>query len=72
MGGSACIALNAANEVAVAAFLDDKIRFTDIAALIEKTLNQADISQDIRSLDGILEADAAARVIANEGVAAMH
>ncbi|MFV9614491.1 MAG: 1-deoxy-D-xylulose-5-phosphate reductoisomerase [Gammaproteobacteria bacterium] len=71
-GGSASIVLNAANEVAVAAFLQEKISFTDIADLIEKTLNKADITQDINSLEGILEADAMARTITNECIAAMH
>jgi 1-deoxy-D-xylulose-5-phosphate reductoisomerase len=37
-GGSASVVLNAANEVAVAAFLDGRLRFTEIAELIERTL----------------------------------
>jgi 1-deoxy-D-xylulose-5-phosphate reductoisomerase len=37
-GGSAPIVLNAANEVAVAAFLDGRIRFPDIGALVERAL----------------------------------
>jgi len=41
-GGNAMIALNAANEVAVQAFLDRKIRFTDIATSIEKVLARID------------------------------
>jgi len=41
-GGNAMIALNAANEVAVQAFLDHKIRFTDIADSIEKVLARVD------------------------------
>jgi len=68
-GGSASIVLNAANEVAVAAFLEEKIGFTDIADLIETTLDKAGITQDVSSLDNILEADAMARVIADEYVA---
>lgn len=71
-GGSASIVLNAANEVAVDAFLEEKIGFTDIADLIEKTLNKAGITQDISSLESILEADAIARTITNECIAAMH
>jgi 1-deoxy-D-xylulose-5-phosphate reductoisomerase len=39
MGGAAPTVLNAANEVAVAAFLDRKIRFGDIARVVEATLN---------------------------------
>ncbi len=65
-GGCASIVLNAANEVAVAAFLEEKIGFTDIATLIEKTLDKADLSQDTGSLEKILEADVMARTITNE------
>jgi len=71
-GGSATIVLNAANEVAVAAFLDEKIGFTDIADLIEQTLKQAAIVEDVSSLENILEADAIARTITNECILAMH
>jgi 1-deoxy-D-xylulose-5-phosphate reductoisomerase len=71
-GGSASIVLNAANEVAVDAFLQEKIGFTDIADLIEKTLDKAGITQDINSLESILEADVMARTITNEYIAAMH
>jgi 1-deoxy-D-xylulose-5-phosphate reductoisomerase len=71
-GGSATIALNAANEVAVAAFLDDTISFNDIAVLIEQTLNTAEITDDISTLENILAADAAARVITNESILAMR
>ena len=38
-GGTACATLNAANEVAVQAFLDQRIGFTDIPVIIEHTLN---------------------------------
>jgi 1-deoxy-D-xylulose-5-phosphate reductoisomerase len=40
-GGSASVVLNAANEVAVAAFLDRRIGFTEIAELIEQALERA-------------------------------
>jgi 1-deoxy-D-xylulose-5-phosphate reductoisomerase len=40
-GGAAPVVLNAANEVAVAAFLNRRIRFTDIPALIERALDKA-------------------------------
>ena len=72
MGGTATIVLNAANEIAVAAFLDDKIGFTDIAKLIEQTLNLATITEDVSSVERILEADASARTIANKCIAEMH
>jgi len=71
-GGCASIVLNAANEVAVAAFLEEKIGFTDIATLIEKTLNKADLSQDTGSIEKILEVDVMARTITNKYVATTH
>ena len=72
MGGSATTVLNAANEVAVAAFLDEKIGFNEIAILIEQALNKANITNDVSSLEGILEADAEARTITNECIAAIY
>jgi 1-deoxy-D-xylulose-5-phosphate reductoisomerase len=72
MGGSAMIVLNAANEVAVAAFLDEKIGFTDIAGLIEQTLNKATITKDVSSLERIVEADTMARTITNQCITEMH
>jgi 1-deoxy-D-xylulose-5-phosphate reductoisomerase len=65
MGGSATIILNAANEIAVAAFLDEKISFNDIPMLIEQTLKEAVIVDNVSSLKAILEADAMARIITN-------
>jgi len=72
MGGTAMIVLNAANEVAVSAFLEESIGFTDIAVLIEKTLEQAEITKDVSSLELILEADKLARMITNQCIAEMH
>ena len=43
VGGTAMAVCNAANEVAVEAFLEAKIRFTDIPVVIEHTLEQVDI-----------------------------
>ena len=40
-GGTAPCVMNAANEIAVAAFLQDKIKFTDIHKIIEQTMEQA-------------------------------
>ena len=64
-GGGAPTALNAANEVAVAAFLDRRIGFLDIASIVEKTLRRAGGAQ-AGSLEGILAADAEFRRIAEE------
>jgi 1-deoxy-D-xylulose-5-phosphate reductoisomerase len=52
--------LNAANEIAVEAFLDNKMRFVDIPRLIEEVLSSATI-QDANSLAEILSADLQAR-----------
>ncbi len=71
-GGSASIVLNAANEIAVAAFLDEKIGFNDIAFVIEQTLEKAEIIDDVSSLETILDADAKARTISNECILAMR
>jgi len=70
-GGSATIVLNAANEIAVAAFLDEKIGFNDIALLIEQTLKESFITDDVGSLQKILEADAMARKITNKFIQTM-
>ena len=68
-GGSASIVLNAANEVAVAAFLGHQIPFTAIAALIEETLSRATISENVSTIENILAADQDARIIINECIA---
>jgi 1-deoxy-D-xylulose-5-phosphate reductoisomerase len=60
VGGLAPTILNAANEVAVDAFLNHGIRFTQISKLVERVLNQTQVSGSM-SLDGILEADKVAR-----------
>lgn len=62
-GGLAATILNAANEIAVAAFLQQKIRFTDIATVVEHTLNQIQNSA-AESIELILQADQNARAIA--------
>jgi 1-deoxy-D-xylulose-5-phosphate reductoisomerase len=59
-GGLAPTILNAANEVAVDSFLNQGIRFTQIAELVERVLNQTQVSGAM-SIDGILEADKVAR-----------
>ena len=68
-GGSATVVLNAANEIAVEAFLDGRIAFTGIAELIEHTLDLAEIVEDVSSLDAILAADTAAREISRQYLA---
>jgi 1-deoxy-D-xylulose-5-phosphate reductoisomerase len=63
-GGTTPAVLNAANEVAVEAFLERKIRFTDIPAVIENTLSAVP-RRAAETLAEILESDEAARDIAS-------
>ena len=64
-GGSAPATLNAANEVAVAAFLAGQIGFTKIAAIVAEALNR-DIDTAPATLDEVLAVDADARRRATE------
>jgi len=59
-GGAAPCVLNAANEVAVAAFLDKRIKFTDIAKVIAHCLAQ-DFSDGRHDIEGLLAQDAQTR-----------
>ena len=68
--GTAPACLNAANEVAVAAFLAGAIRFTDIPIIIERTLAQATIVEP-QALGDVQRADVAARELANAVIAAI-
>lgn len=63
-GGTAPAVLNAANEVAVQAFLDGRLRFTDIPVLIERTLTELPMMA-ADELSTILAADRAARAHAS-------
>ncbi|MFV3387258.1 1-deoxy-D-xylulose-5-phosphate reductoisomerase [Pseudomonas sp. NY15364] len=65
VGGSAPAMLNAVNEVAVEAFLQRRIRFTDIALMIESVLNAQPV-QAVEALDAVFEADARARELAGQ------
>ena len=62
-GGAAPIILNAANEIAVAAFLAGAIGFLDIAAIVEESLNVLD-RPAINALDDVYDTDRAARDMA--------
>jgi 1-deoxy-D-xylulose-5-phosphate reductoisomerase len=66
-GGSAPVTLNAANEVAVEAFLAGRARFTDIAATCAETLARL-AARPIGSLDEALAADAEARRVARDAL----
>jgi 1-deoxy-D-xylulose-5-phosphate reductoisomerase len=66
-GGTACTLLNAANEIAVEAFLEGRLSFYGITRIVEGCLEAADARGSIREpadLDEVLEADAAGRAMA--------
>ncbi|MFN4241056.1 MAG: 1-deoxy-D-xylulose-5-phosphate reductoisomerase [Erythrobacter cryptus] len=60
-GGGAPAILNAANEVAVAAFLAGHLRFTRIAAVVEETLQRSPLGAAPTSLEDVLAIDQSAR-----------
>ena len=62
-GGTAPTVLNAANEVAVQAFLDRRLNFVGISTVIDKVLQRLNASP-VNALGDVLEADAAARRMA--------
>jgi 1-deoxy-D-xylulose-5-phosphate reductoisomerase len=62
-GGSAPTVLNAANEVAVQAFLEQRLNFVGISTVIDKVLQRLNASP-VNALGDVLEADAAARRLA--------
>jgi 1-deoxy-D-xylulose-5-phosphate reductoisomerase len=64
-GGTKTIALNAADEVAVAAFLDERIGFDDIPRIIEDVLT-ATPPADLESIKEVLDSDTEARGLASE------
>jgi 1-deoxy-D-xylulose-5-phosphate reductoisomerase len=66
LGGTFPCAFNAANEVAVAAFLEGRLPFLGIADLVEETLAAAD-GAPARDLGDLVEADAASRRLAQRG-----
>jgi len=66
-GGTYPCAFNAANEVAVAAFLAGRLSFLGIADVVEDALEAAD-GEPARDLDDLFEADAQARRIAERGL----
>ncbi|KAA9129606.1 1-deoxy-D-xylulose-5-phosphate reductoisomerase [Marinihelvus fidelis] len=69
-GGKAPAVLNAANEIAVQAFLDAEIGFTRIPVIIESTL-EATPAGAVASIDDVLAADQAARALARETIRKM-
>src|SRR5215813_1881673 len=66
-GGTMPAALSAANEIAVAAFLNREIKFMDIPRIIERTM-EAHTTQPCESIEAVLEADRWARSRAEQGI----
>ena len=69
-GGTAPCVLNAANEIAVHAFLQGRLGFLEIAEVIERTLHAAG-SQPVQGFESLYEADRLARELAGECVAGL-
>ncbi|HEY4256892.1 MAG TPA: 1-deoxy-D-xylulose-5-phosphate reductoisomerase [Candidatus Udaeobacter sp.] len=70
-GGTLPAAMNAANEIAVAAFLDRQVRFPDISQIVEDVMNRHKPVAHA-DLDAILEADQRARAQARKCVEALN
>jgi 1-deoxy-D-xylulose-5-phosphate reductoisomerase len=70
-GGTAPTVLNAANEVAVQAFLDRRLNFVGISTVIDKVLQRLAASP-VRALEDVLDADAASRRMADSLIEPAH
>jgi 1-deoxy-D-xylulose-5-phosphate reductoisomerase len=68
-GGTAPCILNAANEIAVHAFLQGRLRFLEIPEVIEQTLSRLE-SEPVMSFETLYEADRQARELAGRAIAA--
>lgn len=64
-GGNRCCVLNAANEIAVAAFLEDKVSFLGMSDIIEETLCQIENKNNL-SLDDYIAYDKESRIVAQD------
>ncbi len=65
VGGAKTIALNAADEIAVAAFREERIGFEDIPRIIEETMAATSVGH-LESIDSVLKKDAESRLVASE------
>ena len=63
-GGALPCVLNAANEVIVAAFLSDQIRFCEISELVSRVVEELSYTADWHTYDQLMEADFIAREVA--------
>jgi len=71
IGGSMPTVLNAANEIAVDAFLEGRLGFLQIPMLIERTM-EAHTAYDIDHIEGVMEADSWARQRAEEALSSLR
>jgi len=71
VGGAHPVALNAADEVAVAAFLEGQIRFDEIPRIIEDVLSATKTGK-MESIQQVLETDLEARRAARERIEQFH
>ena len=71
LGGGMCAVMNAADEIAVEAFLAEKIGFTDISDTVLYTFDKMLSASSAVTLDAIIAADREAREIAKERIAAI-
>lgn len=62
-GQGACTALNAANEIAVDAFLNEKIKFTDIVKINETSVNKF-VSEKVETIEDVITLDQKVRIFA--------
>ncbi len=69
-GGGKTVALNAADEVAVSAFLDGSIRFQEIPVIIDEVVSETPVGK-LESIKEVLGVDQKARTVAREKVAAL-
>ncbi len=70
-GGTKPAVMNGANEVAVSAFLQKRIRFPEISLVVAETVNRL-ARRDITDIETVLDADLAARMQAESIVEALH
>jgi 1-deoxy-D-xylulose-5-phosphate reductoisomerase len=68
LGGLSCVSLNAADEVAVQAFLEQRLNFGEIPAVIEMVMARVR-GGEMAGLDAVMAADGEARALAAEAVA---
>jgi len=71
IGQGACTALNAANEISVAAFLDESIKFTDISKINETSMYKF-VSEKVATIDDVIHLDKKVREYAQNLIANNH